>query len=190
MNAAVYAYHHMLGGKDAARQGLHDFWQRISQAGDKTRNPFDAILGVNNLGLLSTQSMFETMTRLLSPYEFNPFNLNPLKDVLNGFDRLRSGLHHCENHQSAHLHNQRANWGKMKIFDNDEITSDVILASACLPFLFQAVAIEGEHYWDGGYMGNPAIYPMFTGVGEQRCHHRPCQSDRASRSAAGARRGS
>jgi NTE family protein len=162
MNAAVYAYHHMLAGKDAARQGLHDFWQRISQAGDKTRNPFDAILESMNLGLLSTQSMFETMTRVLSPYEFNPFNLNPLKDVLNSsidFDRL----HHCET-TNLRICTTNVRTGKIRIFDNDEITSEVILASACLPFLFQAVAIEGEHYWDGGYMGNPAIYPMFTGL--------------------------
>lgn len=162
MNAGVYAYHHMLGGKEAARRGLHDFWQRISKAGDQTRNPFDAVLESMNLGMLSSQSMFETMTRLLSPYEFNPFNLNPLKDVLNAsidFDRLRQ----CTT-TNLRICTTNVRTGKIRIFGNGEITSDVLLASACLPFLFQAVGIDGEHYWDGGYMGNPAIYPMFTGL--------------------------
>jgi NTE family protein len=162
MNAGVYAYHKMIGGKEGARTGLHDFWQRISKAGDKTRNPMDAIFERMNLGMLSSQSMFDAMTRLLSPYEFNPFNLNPLKDVLNGsidFDRL----HHCKD-TNLRICTTNVRTGKIKIFANGEITSDVILASACLPFLFQAVEIDGEHYWDGGYMGNPAIYPMFRGL--------------------------
>src|SRR6202167_4163941 len=79
MNAGVYAYHHMIGGKDGARQGLADFWKGISKEGDKTRNPMDAIFEAMNLKMLSSAAMFETMSRLMSPYEFNPFNLNPLK---------------------------------------------------------------------------------------------------------------
>ena len=162
MNASVYAYHHMLGGTDGARQGLKDFWQRISKEGDKTRNPMDEIYEQMNLGMLSSASMFETMTRLLSPYQFNPMNLNPLKDVLNASVDF-SRLHECEDtHLRICATNVRS--GKIKIFANKEITSEVVLASACLPSLFQAVEIDGEHYWDGGYMGNPAIYPMFTGL--------------------------
>jgi NTE family protein len=162
MNAAVYAYHHMLGGKDAARQGLHDFWQRISKEGDKTRNPMDAVFESMNLGVLSSASMFDTMSRLLSPYEFNPFNLNPLKDVLKAsidFDKL----HHCTD-TKLRICATNVRSGKIKIFGNGQITTEVLLASACLPSLFQAVEIDGEHYWDGGYMGNPAIYPMFVGM--------------------------
>jgi len=162
MNAGVYAYHHMIGGKDGARQGLHDFWQRISKEGDKTRNPMDDVFEAMNLNMLSSASMFETVSRLMSPYEFNPFNLNPLKDVLSAsidFDKL----HHCTT-TKLRICATNVRSGKIKIFHNDEITTDVLLASACLPQLFQAVAIDGEHYWDGGYMGNPAIYPMFVGM--------------------------
>jgi NTE family protein len=162
MNAGVYAYHHMIGGKDGARQGLHDFWQRISREGDKTRNPMDAVFESMNLGMLTSASMFETMSRLLSPYEFNPFNLNPLKDVLIAsidFDKL----HHCTD-TKLRICATNVRSGKIKIFANGEITPNVLLASACLPSLFQAVEINGDHYWDGGYMGNPAIYPMFVGM--------------------------
>ncbi len=162
MNAGVYAYHHMIGGKDGARQGLHDFWQRISKAGDKTRNPFDAVFEAMNLNMLSSQSMFDTVSRIFSPYEFNPFNLNPLKDVLNASIDFEK-LDRCKD-TNLRICTTNVRSGKIKIFSNGEITSDVILASACLPFLFQAVEIDGEHYWDGGYMGNPAIYPMFTGL--------------------------
>jgi NTE family protein len=162
MNAGVYAYHHMIGGTDGARQGLHDFWQRISKEGDKTRNPMDAVFESMNLGMLSSAAMFETMTRMLSPYEFNPMNLNPLKDVLKAsidFDKL----HHCVD-TKLRICATNVRSGKIKIFANGEITPEVLLASACLPSLFQAVEIDGEHYWDGGYMGNPAIYPMFVGM--------------------------
>ncbi len=162
MNAGVYAYHHMIGGADGARQGLHDFWQRISKAGDKTRNPMDAVFEKMNMKMLSSASMFETMTRLLSPYQFNPRNLNPLKDVLEAsidFDKL----HHCTD-TKLRICATNVRTGKIKIFSNGEITPDVLLASACLPSIFQAVEIDGDHYWDGGYMGNPAIYPMFIGM--------------------------
>jgi NTE family protein len=162
MNAGVYAYHHMIGGKDGARQGLHDFWQRISKEGDKTRNPMDAIFEAMNLNMLSSAAMFETVSRLMSPYEFNPFNLNPLKDVLSASIDFEK-LHQCTD-TKLRLCATNVRTGKIKIFHNDQITTDVLLASACLPQLFQAVEIDGEHYWDGGYMGNPAIYPMFVGM--------------------------
>lgn len=162
MNAGVYAYHHMIGGTDGARQGLHDFWQRISKEGDKTRNPMDDVFEAMNLKMLSSASMFEMMSRLLSPYEFNPFNLNPLKDVLIAsidFDKL----HHVTD-TKLRICATNVRTGKIKIFANGQITPNVLLASACLPSLFQAVEIDGDHYWDGGYMGNPAIYPMFVGM--------------------------
>jgi NTE family protein len=162
MNAGVYAYHHMIGGKDGARQGLNDFWKGISREGDKTRNPMDEFFESMNLGMLSSAAMFETMSRLMSPYEFNPFNLNPLKDVLNASIDFEK-LHHCTT-TKLRICATNVRTGKIKIFSNGQITPDVLLASACLPSVFQAVEIDGEHYWDGGYMGNPAIYPMFVGM--------------------------
>jgi NTE family protein len=106
--------------------------------------------------------MFDLVTRLLSPYQFNPLNHNPLREVLMhsvDFERLRS--HCCPIKLFLSATNVRT--GKVKVFENDEIGPDAVLASACLPFLFQAVEIDGEHYWDGGYMGNPAIFPLIYG---------------------------
>ena len=106
--------------------------------------------------------LFDLVTRLLSPYQFNPFNYNPLRQVLTetvDFEALRSG--HCPVELFLSATNVRT--GKIKIFRNDEIGPEAVLASACLPLLFQAVEIDGEHYWDGGYMGNPAIFPLIYG---------------------------
>ena len=98
------------------------------------------------------------MLRVFSPYQFNPFNFNPLRQVLEeqvDFEALRRAsplkLYLCATNVET---------GKVRIFENHEIGPDAVLASACLPFLFQAVEIEGEHYWDGGYVGNPAIFPL------------------------------
>jgi NTE family protein len=99
------------------------------------------------------------ITRLLSPYQFNPVNYNPLREVLTqvvDFAALRR--HCCPVKLFLSATNVRS--GKVRIFSNDEIDADAVLASGCLPFLFQAVEIEGESYWDGGYMGNPAIFPL------------------------------
>ena len=98
------------------------------------------------------------MTRMLSPYQFNPMNYNPLRDILEqtvDFDRLHK---HCA--VKLFLSATNVCTGKVKIFKNEDVTLDAVMASACLPFLFQAVEIDGEHYWDGGYMGNPALYPI------------------------------
>jgi NTE family protein len=106
--------------------------------------------------------MFDLVTRLLSPYQFNPLNHNPLREVLLqsvDFERLRS--HCCPIKLFLSATNVRS--GKVKVFDNDDVGADAVLASGCLPFLFQAVEVDGEHYWDGGYMGNPAIFPLIYG---------------------------
>src|SRR5262249_9034628 len=102
---------------------------------------------------------FDMMTRLFSPYQFNPGNYNPLRDVLiQTVDFAALRRHACPVKLFLSATNVRS--GKVKVFANDEITADAVLASGCLPFLFQAVEIDGEAYWDGGYMGNPAIYPL------------------------------
>jgi NTE family protein len=101
------------------------------------------------------------MTRLLSPYQFNPLNYNPLRDVLEktiDFERLRR-----ENVVKLFLCATNVRTGKVKIFENGELTVSAVLASGCLPLLFQAIEIDGEAYWDGGYMGNPAIFPLIYG---------------------------
>ena len=103
--------------------------------------------------------MIDLITRIFSPYEFNPLNINPLREVLTAtvdFELLRSP--DCPIKLFLCTSNVRT--GKIKVFERDTICVDRVMASACLPQLFQAVEIDGEHYWDGGYMGNPAMFPL------------------------------
>ena len=158
MNAVVYAYG-KLKGNDGARQALHDFWKAISDAGQKfaiKKMPWDVgtVQKENPL-----QDMMKSMMSVLSPYQMNPMNYNPLREVLEqqvDFEELeRSKL------TKLFICATNVRTGKVKIFHTPEITAKVVLASACLPQVFQAVEIDGEHYWDGGYMGNPVLYPLF-----------------------------
>ena len=99
-------------------------------------------------------------TRALSPYQFNPFGFNPLREVLaNSVDF--EAIHACAC-MELFVCATNVRTGQPRIFTKEEVTLDAVLASACLPFLFQAVEIRGEHYWDGGYTGNPALYPLFS----------------------------
>lgn len=160
MNAVVYAYG-KIKGNDGAREALHNFWQAISDAGQKFAikpTPFDALMGGNIMKNMMANTM-KMMTNTFSPYQLNPNNYNPLREVLESqvnFDELdrsaKTKLFICATNVRT---------GKAKVFNTNEITPDVVLASACLPQLFQAVEIDGEHYWDGGYMGNPVLYPLF-----------------------------
>ncbi len=165
MNGVVFAYGIAVGGPDGARQKLHEFWQQVSIAGNlysPVRSfPWERWLQANGLGseLSPAFFAFQAMTHLFSPYQLNPFNFNPLKDVLAqtvDFELLRNSAAAPRLFLSA----TNVRTGKIKVFDNATITPDVVLASACLPYIFQAVEIDGEHYWDGGFMGNPAIFPL------------------------------
>jgi len=98
--------------------------------------------------------------RVFSPYQFNPMNYNPLRYILEqsvDFERLRAG-----SDIKLFLSATNVRSGKVRIFKTDEVTPDAVLASACLPFIFQAVEIDGEAYWDGGYAGNPSLMPLVT----------------------------
>jgi NTE family protein len=165
MNAVVMAYGTSLGGRDGAREKLAEFWRAVSSAGaiysPVRRMPWQSWLNRNHVtddfapGFL----MFQAMTGLMSPYQLNPFDFNPLKQVLCqvvDFDRLRS----CPRATRLFLSATNVRTGKIRVFQNPEITVDVVLASACVPVLFKAVEIDGEHYWDGGFMGNPAMQPL------------------------------
>ena len=162
MNAVVYAYG-ALNGREGARQALHDFWQAISDAGQKysmvKRTPWEQMFGGWSMERSVASEGFTLLTSTFSPYQLNPMNFNPLREVLEShvnFDEL-----HSSRTTKLFLSATNVRTGKVKIFHTHEITSDVVLASACLPFLFQAVEIDGEHYWDGGYMGNPSLHPLF-----------------------------
>jgi len=161
MNAVVLADALTDGDRDHARERLTAFWKAIADAGAKY-NPVKPLRDWTGRALPIEQSpfywMFDTMIRLFSPYQLNPMNFNPLRDVLNqhvDFEKLRStkGV-------NVHLCATNVETGKVRIFNRDELTADTVLASACLPFLFQTIEIEGSNYWDGGYIGNPAIFPL------------------------------
>jgi NTE family protein len=165
MNAAVVTYGLAEGGRDGAKRALANFWRRIAHAaslGPLRPSPWDRMLG--NRGLEGSPAFlaFDLVTRLLSPYQFNPWNFNPLRHVLEqsvDFDVLRSDR--CTTKLFLSATNVRT--GKIKVFDKSELCADAVLASGCLPFLFHAVEIDGEAYWDGGYMGNPAMFPLIYG---------------------------
>ena len=165
MNAAVFADGMGRGGREEARRSLDAFWQNISRAalfGPLQPTPFDGASRGWNLDHSAAFVAFDMLTRMLSPYQFNPMNFNPLRDVLNrsvDFKRLED----CRR-VKLFISASNVKTGKVRVFRSGEITPDVLLASACLPFLFQAVTIEGEPYWDGGYMGNPAIFPLIYGA--------------------------
>jgi NTE family protein len=162
MNAAVLAYGLTIGGRDGARQALTGFWRRISHSAQTSPlqpSPLDRILRDHSLRFSPAFQFFDILTRLMSPYEFNPMNFNPLRDVLEqsvDFDVLKR--QDCPVKLFLSATNVRT--GKVKIFESHELGPDAVLASACLPFMFQAVEIDGEAYWDGGYMGNPALFPL------------------------------
>ena len=162
MNAAVFAYGLSEGGRDGAKKALANFWRRVSHAaafGPLQPTALDRMFGNKSLEYSPAFMIFDILSRVLSPYQFNPLNYNPLKDVLAesvDFEKLRMTC--CPVKLFLSATNVRT--GKVRLFGNDQISVDSVLASACLPFMFQAVEIDGDHYWDGGYMGNPCIYPL------------------------------
>jgi NTE family protein len=161
MNATVMAYGYTLGGRDGAKRALAGFWRRIAHAGRTSPlQPTWLERATHNHSLENSPAfmLFDLMSRLFSPYQTNPLNYNPLRGVLDetvDFEKLRAD---CPLKLFISATNVRS--GKVRVFENRELSTDTVLASACLPFMFQAVTIDGEAYWDGGYMGNPAIFPI------------------------------
>ncbi len=164
MNAAVFADGLGRGGRGEAKRALAAFWANISEAartGPLQPTPFDQFASGWNLDHSAAFVAFDMLTRMLSPYQLNPMNLNPLRGALEksvDFKRLEE----CRK-VKLFISATNVKTGKVRVFQSGEITPDVLLASACLPFLFQAVSIDGDPYWDGGYMGNPAIFPLIYG---------------------------
>jgi NTE family protein len=160
MNAAVLVDGHAKDGADGARAALENFWRRVSNAAVLSplrRTPLDILLGRWTLDHSPIFLAMDLMARVFSPYDLGPGGTNPLRDILAesvDFARLAQA--------SIKLFITATNvrTGRGRVFRNDEITPDVLLASACLPTLFQAIEIDGEGYWDGGYSGNPTITPL------------------------------
>lgn len=160
MNAAVLIGGHARGGAEGAREALEQFWRRVSKAARFSplqRSPLDVLLGRWTLDGNPLFLALDLSARVLSPYDLNPRGLNPLQEILAesvDFERLA----HAPIKLFVTATNVRT--GRGRIFRNSDVTPDVLLASACLPHLFQAVDIDGEAYWDGGYAGNPTITPL------------------------------
>ncbi len=161
MNAAVVAQGLMAGGADDARKGLETFWRRVSQvagAGPIRQSWLDRMLGGHSLDHSPSYQMLDFLTRVLSPYQFNPSDANPLRELLlDAIDFAR--LRECKD-TKLFVAATNVRTGKIKVFETRELSANVLLASACIPLMFQAVEIDGDHYWDGGYMGNPALFPL------------------------------
>ncbi|MFT5485280.1 MAG: NTE family protein [Paracoccaceae bacterium] len=161
MNAVVLADGLVRDGRDGARQSLEKFWRAVSRAAHTSpirRSPMSVFFGDWNLDTSPAFMAFDMMSRLVSPYEFNPLNVNPLRDLLDetvDFDRVR----HCGD-VSLFISATNVHTGKVKVFKGADVTVDSVMASACLPHMFQAVVIDEVPYWDGGFAGNPVLFPF------------------------------
>jgi len=168
MNAVALADGLDRNGREGAREALNRFWAEISKAARFSpfqRTPVDRMLGRWTLDTSPGFIFFDLLSRLVSPYQLNPFDHNPLREQLSDL----IDFEHVRHAEGIKLFVAATNvrTGKLKIFRRDEMTVDMVIASACLPFLFQAVEINGDAYWDGGYMGNPALFPLVDEVGGQ-----------------------
>ena len=160
MNAAVMVAGHAAGGAPGARAALEAFWRRVSEAARLSpfqRGPLDILLGRWTLDYSPMFVAMDLASRLFSPYDLNPGGLNPLRDVL--ADSIDFGQL-AKAPIKLFITATNVHTGRGRVFRNAEVTPDVMLASACLPTLFQAVEIDGEPYWDGGYSGNPTLTPL------------------------------
>lgn len=160
MNAALLVDGWVQGGAEGARATLQSYWQRVSQAAvfsPLQRSPLDRLMGRWTLDTSPAYVVMNLMARVLSPYDLNPLGLNPLRKILTEtihFGRLPGAP------IKLFITATNVRTGRGRIFRNAEITPDVLLASACLPTMFQAIEIDGEPYWDGGYAGNPTLTPL------------------------------
>ncbi len=161
MNAVVLAAGLQDNDRDGARRKLHEFWLSVSAEGSlpaSERPLFDAWLGAWK-GAFTPQGWMDAISQMSTPYAFNPLNINPLRDHLAAvvdFELLRRG-----GEPKLFIAATNVRTGQGEIFRREVLTADHVMASACLPRLFQAVEISGVPYWDGGFSGNPPLWPLF-----------------------------
>ncbi len=162
MNAVTMLEGLAEGGPQRAREQLAEFWRAVSLDGSlpvierEVIDQFMSFWDPFNLRLTIAQKT----TEVFSPYVLNPLELNPLRNVLENlidFDLVRQS-----DDPKLFVAATNVRTGKARIFRRPELTADMVMASACLPTMFKAVEINGEFYWDGGYMGNPTLYPLYT----------------------------
>lgn len=188
MNAVITADGLLEGDEDNARQELENFWFAVSKAAVLSpirRTPLDMWMGNWSLDNSPGYLAFDFFSRMVSPYQFNPLGINPLRDIIAervDFERVQA----CQ-YLKLFVCATNVRSGQQQVFRREEMSLDMVMASACLPFLYKAVEIDGEAYWDGGYMGNPALFPLM-----EECDSRdiaivqinPVYRDKVPRSAA------
>jgi len=163
MNAVALADGFTANGADGAREKLEEFWRAMSDGARNSpikRAPIDVMMGNWSLDRSVGYHMMDAMSRMFSPYQLNPMNMNPLRDVLESCVDF-SCVQSC-NTINLFISATNVETGRVKVFDSHLLTADMVMASACLPNVFQAVMIDGVPYWDGGYMGNPALFPFHS----------------------------
>ena len=161
MNAVVATQGMYNGGAAGARTELEEFWRAVSVAGQGSpikRTPLDMLFGSWSLDHSPGYIMADALSRMASPYELNPLGINPLRDLVDefvDFDKVAN----CPD-MGLYISATNVETGRARVFHREEVTLDVVMASACLPNMFKAVEIDGVPYWDGGYMGNPVLFPF------------------------------
>ena len=161
MNAAVLADGLITGGPAEARRRLDRFWEGIgemAQGSPIQPTPLDRMFSAGNMDLSPLWRFADVLMRQFSPYELNPFNADPLREHLEttvDFARLRSAsgpaMFVCATNVLT---------GRLRVFERAEMSAAAVMASACVPLLHHTVEVDGQHYWDGGYCGNPPIFPL------------------------------
>ncbi len=155
MNALALAHGLAEAGADGAKRKLEELWTAVGSAS----YPVQASLAAPPAGLIATPSKFLLgLTRFFSPYQLNPFDINPLRSIivrLFDFEQIRRA-----SPLRLFVGATQVKTGALRIFGERDLTAEHLLASACLPALHQAVLVDGEAYWDGGYSGNPPVYPL------------------------------
>jgi NTE family protein len=161
MNAVTLAHGYTHGGREGAREALKKFWDSIAASAPFSFIP-DELLWPSALAAQSdippAMKVLVGLTRFFSPYQLNPFDINPLRDILAeqvDFERLRA-----ECPIKLFIATTQISTGTLRLFRNRQLTIDTLLASACLPLLHRAVEINGEAYWDGGLTANPPLFPL------------------------------
>ncbi len=170
MNAASVIQGLLEGDNETARKRLNDYWMAISDMSAKMRfestnhqekkDFLESEQDIFNLHHNWFQMLGGALSQYLSPYQFNPTNKNNFLDFLKGF--FNFDIFKNDMSRRIFLGATHVKSGKIKVFSNQDMSADVLMASACLPHLFQTVEIDGEHYWDGGFIANPAIYPLMS----------------------------
>ncbi len=161
MNAAVLADGFARGGRDGARAALRNFWRAVSDGARFSpiqRSAWNRFTGDFSLDNSPGYLFFDNLSRVFSPYELNPSGANPLRDILD--ELVDFGRVNESSDIEVFVTATNVRTGRPRIFRQGEVTADAVLASACLPQMFPAVMIDGEAYWDGGFVGNPALYPL------------------------------